>query len=111
MPDLRIWVRALALGELLTPAMQRQRLDWPRVGPNAPARFYALGIFGIAGWLGHGGDIPGWTAFAMYNPELDASIVVTANADASFAGYAPASVLVKTATEVLFPNDVIDNGH
>lgn len=26
-------------------------------------------------------------------------------------GYAPASLLVKTASEVLFPDDVIDNGH
>lgn len=64
-----------------------------------------------AAWLGHDGDIPGYTSFAMFNPELDASIVVTANADVAFEGYAPASAVIKVVSEILFPGDVIDNGH
>ena len=109
--DLRVWIRSLALGGLLTPATQLERLTYAPVAGNSPERFYALGIFGINGWLGHDGDIPGYTSFAMYNPELDASIVVTANADTKFQGYAPASAVIKAVSGILFPGHIIDNGH
>jgi D-alanyl-D-alanine carboxypeptidase len=92
----------------LTPETQRERLAWPDVGGNSAERFYALGIFGIDGWIGHDGDIPGYNTYAMYNPELDATLVVTTNADAPYRDLAPAAALIRAVSDTLFPGHGID---
>jgi D-alanyl-D-alanine carboxypeptidase len=106
--DVRVWTRALARGDLLTPETQRQRLTWPDVGGNTAERHYALGIFGIDGWIGHDGDIPGYNTYAMHEPDLDATLVVMTNADTPYQGVSPAAALVKTVSDILFPGHGID---
>ena len=78
--DLHVWTRALATGALLSPEMQRERLQWTAVPGGEPldAR-YGLGILSLAGFLGHNGGIPGYSSMAMYLPEADATIVVLVN--------------------------------
>src|SRR3954452_862970 len=66
--DMHTWVPALATGKLLTPEMQKQRLQ--TVGaPGMPAQDgYGLGIFNLGGWIGHNGSLPGYQTVAVYCP-------------------------------------------
>jgi len=80
--DLRIWARALALGELLTDDMQEKRLqlvstEGHRDSPDYD--LYGLGIGSIAGWIGHTGDYLGYQSLTLYDPETDRSIVILVN--------------------------------
>lgn len=90
--DLKTWVRALARGDLLTPATQAQRLM--RVAPPAaPGPFqgpylrYGLGIEQLGNFalnerevfLGHEGDIICYNCSINYLPSEDATFVVMIN--------------------------------
>ena len=78
--DLRVWSRALATGELLSPAMQAERLQWTPVhGGDVLNARYGLGIMSLAGFVGHNGGMPGYSSIVMYLPEADATIVVLVN--------------------------------
>jgi len=82
--DLLVYGRALGTGEgLLPPEQQAERLssfltDLP---PNNTDTAYGLGLIKDHGWLGHGGDIPGFHTILTYHPELDATMVVEVNSD------------------------------
>jgi D-alanyl-D-alanine carboxypeptidase len=78
LPDLKIWARALAIGTLLTPTTQAERLDWVPTGPP-PAPRYGLHITDFAGVIGHDGALPGYQSFMGYLPARDATLVVLAN--------------------------------
>jgi D-alanyl-D-alanine carboxypeptidase len=73
--DLRLWARALATGALLSPAAQRERLQWTAV-PGGEALDMR---YGIAGFVGHNGGIPGYSSIAVHLPEANATIVVLVN--------------------------------
>ena len=81
--DLLHWLKALQEGTLLQPetfaAMAAPRLD-----PDALPLPYSLGLFrGITAsrpWIGHGGDIPGFTAQASIYPDDGLSVVLLSNA-------------------------------
>jgi D-alanyl-D-alanine carboxypeptidase len=68
------------------PEQQAERLnsflsdDLP---PNSADTAYGLGLINDHGWLGHGGDIPGFHTVLVYHPELDATMVVEVNSDIS----------------------------
>jgi D-alanyl-D-alanine carboxypeptidase len=91
MHDLQIWACALASGRLLTPAMQRVRLQLVNTGitfgPLAntvstigfPAT-YGLGIADAAGMLGHNGQVPGYNAEMWYLPSVHGTVVELFNA-------------------------------
>ena len=76
--DLTIWARALALGTLLTPETQAERLQWVQTGPP-PAPLYGLHITNFNGIIGHDGALPGFQSFVGYVPDKDATIIVLAN--------------------------------
>jgi CubicO group peptidase (beta-lactamase class C family) len=78
LPDLKIWARALAIGTLLTPTTQAERLDWVPTGPP-PAPRYGLHITDFAGVIGHDGALLGYQSFMGYLPARDATLVVLAN--------------------------------
>jgi D-alanyl-D-alanine carboxypeptidase len=100
--DLSVWAKALATGELLSPEMQAQRLQWTAIPGGEPldAR-YGLGILSMAGFLGHNGGIPGYSSIAMYLPEADTTIVVLVNKSTLDGG--PADVLFYDIAGLLFP--------
>lgn len=79
--DLETWARALATGELLSKDTQKQRLTWVKgqVG-NFPFE-YGLGIARVNGFIGHGGDIPGYSCAEFYHPDRNATVVVLLNKD------------------------------
>lgn len=82
--DIRTWTVALATGgALISEEMQtvREESTQSRVPPNTAERTYALGFFNNNGWWGHNGSIPGFTTYAVYNPETQTSVVVFVNSD------------------------------
>ncbi|MGI9022249.1 MAG: serine hydrolase domain-containing protein [Acidimicrobiales bacterium] len=80
-PDLVKYTRALGRGALLSPQTQAQRLQFHPfpLPPGAPFAGYGLGIMKIGDWIGHGGDIFGYSNDAWYLPSADATITVTVN--------------------------------
>lgn len=76
--DMKNWAAAVGRGALLRPETQAQRISGD---PAHPGVTYAFTIFNAHGWLGHNGDIPGYTTVSVYLPEQDATLVVFANSD------------------------------
>jgi D-alanyl-D-alanine carboxypeptidase len=89
--DLLAYGRALGSGKgLLSPAQQDERIDSlvsevpPFDQPPLKGDFgYGLGLMKEHGWIGHGGELPGYNTALYYNQELDAVLVVEANSDIS----------------------------
>jgi D-alanyl-D-alanine carboxypeptidase len=105
--DLRTWVSALATGELLSPELQKQRLlTTPE--PGGPADFgYGIGIFEVAGWVGHNGSVPGYQTVAVYLPQRKITLVVMVNTDIDGPGGAdPGGALATAITSTLTPDHV-----
>jgi D-alanyl-D-alanine carboxypeptidase len=104
--DLHIWAPALATGKLLSPEMQAQRLQTV-TREGLPARDgYGLGIFNLAGWIGHNGSLPGYQTVAVYLPEQQTTLAIFANTDTENQGSEPGTILATAITEIISPNHV-----
>ena len=103
--DLQRWAVALGEGSLLTPEMQRERLQWIRLpGDSRLPVSYGLGIMDVAGFVGHNGAIYGYSTWVLYDPESAGAIVVLTNRgelQVEFA--APIAVDI---IELLFPSRI-----
>lgn len=75
-PDLLKYGKLLATGKLLKPQTHTARTQFTSLGEGAD---YGLGLFDISGWLGHGGDVLGYSTAVYYLPERDATIAVAVN--------------------------------
>ncbi|HKP43101.1 serine hydrolase domain-containing protein [Mycobacterium sp.] len=104
--DMHVWAPALATGKLLTPEMQKQRLQ--TVGaPGMPAQDgYGLGIFNLGGWIGHNGSLPGYQTVAVYLPEKQTTLVMFTNTDIEYQGSEPSTTLATAITTVLTPEHI-----
>lgn len=91
--DMGIYVKALATGTLISPAMQKERLIFTPTtsAPDGPG--YGLGIASIGGFLGHTGALPGYQSFAGYNPKTGTTIVVITNLQNAPSGQETANAL------------------
>ncbi len=76
---------------MISPALQAERLKWDRLGDNDDNWHYTFGLEENSGWIGHNGMIPGYFTFEVYNPELDATIVIAMNSDKKVNGEQPTS--------------------
>jgi D-alanyl-D-alanine carboxypeptidase len=78
--DLKVWAKALSTGELLSPEMHTEQLEWVKIPEleNVDGS-YGLGIMGLGGFQGHNGAIFGYNSTVLYLPEDDATIVVLVN--------------------------------
>lgn len=95
--DMRIWVSALAAGPLPGTI---------GAGPSTELR-YGMGIFTVAGWIGHNGSVPGYQTVAVYLPERETTLVVMLNTDIATAdGTDPSTVLATAITSVITPDHV-----
>jgi D-alanyl-D-alanine carboxypeptidase len=75
--DLHRWARDVAIGRLVTPASQRQRL---RFNPTDRRRVgYGLALNSSNGWIGHNGGVPGYQSLTIYLPSKPATVVVLIN--------------------------------
>jgi D-alanyl-D-alanine carboxypeptidase len=61
--------KALATGELLSPTTQGERLRWTAIPGSEPVNARCgLGIFSLAGFVGHNGGIPCYSSIEVYLP-------------------------------------------
>ena len=98
--DLIVWARALATGALLSPDTQAERLKGVPTGPP-PAPEYGLHITNFFGFIGHDGNLPGFSSFMAYDPTRDITIVVLANVYSDVHCEAPADTIVKLIIQEL----------
>lgn len=75
--DLKIYLKALGTGALISKEMQTERLKW---GLNKPDIKYGLGIFEIGtGYFGHNGSYPGFHNISVYSPDKNISAIIFYN--------------------------------
>ncbi|MBA0047597.1 serine hydrolase domain-containing protein [Mycobacteroides sp. LB1] len=104
--DLRIWVPALATGQLLKPATQEQRLQTAAMPPVPDDIRYGLGIFDARGWIGHNGSIPGYQTLAIYSPAEQTTVVALLNTDVAKQPAQPSTLFGTAITKVISPDHV-----
>ncbi len=108
--DLHVWTVAAATGEMLTAAMQRQRLETISE-PGVTADIgYGLGIFNLAGWIGHSGTVPGYGTVAVYLPDQQLTLIILVNTDIRYRGNDPCMTLASAITKVISPEHIYDVG-
>lgn len=108
--DLHVWTVAAATGEMLSAEVQRQRLETVRE-PGVTADIgYGLGIFDLAGWIGHSGTMPGYGTVAVYLPERQLTLVVLVNTDIRHRGNDPCMTLAAAITKIISPDHIYDVG-
>ncbi|MCX7026708.1 MAG: class A beta-lactamase-related serine hydrolase [Spirochaetes bacterium] len=74
--DLRIWIKAIATGELLSPLMHAEQLKFS----SPDTALYGLGMMNWSNMLfGHSGEVPGYNSSMYYMPSLDAVSIVLIN--------------------------------
>src|SRR5919106_1845548 len=82
--DLLTYGRATGTGKgLLTPRLQKLRMSLfePTIPPESPTLSYGIGLVDDAGWIGHTGQVPGYTTALYHNPAIKTTVVVEANSD------------------------------
>jgi D-alanyl-D-alanine carboxypeptidase len=82
--DLLVYGRAFGTGKgLLRPEQQRERLHSfdPKIPPESATLSYGIGLVDDKGWIGHTGQVPGYTTAVYYHPDIDTTVVVEANSD------------------------------
>jgi D-alanyl-D-alanine carboxypeptidase len=85
--DLKIYIRALAKGQLNSPRMQAERTTWNLFDMDNPIEKYGLGMFLFDdSYIGHDGGIPGFGNLAVYSPEKDCMVIVVFNEYTLYAG-------------------------
>ena len=101
--DLKVWAKALAEGELISDAMQKERLTWIDLPGEEGLTRYGLGIFYLGGLIGHNGQTPGYECSVFYLPKKDATIIVLLN---SVAEQSADLQLTMAIAEEVFPDEV-----
>ena len=76
--DLLVWVRALARGSLLTPAMHGQQMTWTSTRGHHEYGAYGLGVVNYHGAVGHTGTLPGYRPAVMHYHGYDFVILLNA---------------------------------
>ena len=102
--DLKIWAKALATGQLLSAATQKERLSWVNTGLFWLGKpwGYGLGVADYSGFLGHSGVIFGYTSWMAYQPQTGATIIVLTNLYLTSNHTGPAEELARVIQQELF---------
>lgn len=104
--DMRTWAGALASGSLLSPETQRQRLETVNDPPLPPQDGYGLGIFDLAGWVGHNGSLPGYQTVVVHLAERQMTLVIMTNTDVAANGGEPSTAIAEAITKIVSPDHV-----
>jgi D-alanyl-D-alanine carboxypeptidase len=102
--DLQIWARALATGQLLSQAIQKERLNWVQTGLSwvgSGSIRYGLGVADYGGLIGHNGQIFGYQSWMGYQPQKRATVIVLVNLYQGSDGSEPADQLAKIIQQEL----------
>jgi D-alanyl-D-alanine carboxypeptidase len=109
--DLHSWVPPLATGTLLKPSTQAQRLQFVPFKAGPPGSTYGLGMTNFSGWIGHGGNLSGYSSMALYLPSQRASLVILVNTESSNnPKLSPNTILGNVVTKIVSPGNVIGEG-
>ena len=74
--DLNIWIKAIMTGEVLSPAMHAEQLNFS--APNTES--YGLGVMNGGGaMVGHSGEVPGYNSSMYFLPQLGAISITLIN--------------------------------
>ncbi|WP_301123979.1 serine hydrolase [Mycolicibacterium fortuitum] len=98
--DLRTWLTALSRGAMLHPDTHARRLASGT--PIAVDAKYAFAICSAQGWIGHNGDIAGYTTVAAYLPDRKATLAIVLNSPAAKAN---------TAGQLVTPSSIVTPEH
>lgn len=83
--DLRKYAKQLGQGALLSPKMQKQRLQFGLLSESPQVTSgYGLGIMRVGRWLGHNGAVFGFSTVAMYDPRSGTTVAAAANLSSNF---------------------------
>ena len=75
--DLKIYLKALAEGTLLSSESHSERMKW---GLNNEAFRYGFGIFELGnGYLGHNGSYPGFHNISVHSPKTNCTAIIFYN--------------------------------
>ncbi len=75
--DLKIYLKALADGTMLTPEMQKERLKWAL---DKDELKYGAGIFMVRNeFLGHNGSYPGFHNISVHSPRSNITVIIFYN--------------------------------
>ena len=78
--DLKVWVKALAEGELISDKMHKEQLNFVDMpGGEAVNLKYGLCVYSFDGFIGHSGKIFGFNCAAYYLPEEQATLIAITN--------------------------------
>lgn len=75
--DLKIYLKALAEGTLISKAMHQERLKWKLDKPDMK---YGFGIYENRGFFGHNGSTPGFDNMSVHSPSKGCTVVIFYNA-------------------------------
>jgi len=109
--DLKVWVKALATGELLGEEMHREQMTMVDTTPEGSAlkTCYGLGVSSSDVWVGHSGAVVGNMCNMGYYPERDTTIITyfnllsTSSLEANQAELEAYTKCVIDMSRVLFP--------
>jgi D-alanyl-D-alanine carboxypeptidase len=104
--DLKIWVKAVVNGSLLSSAMQEERLKF--IYSGTPSVKYGLGLYNLQdGFIGHKGTYPGYSNVVVYFPARGTLISIMFNlfpVDPGATGYPSMDSFFKSVLNTLYPN-------
>jgi D-alanyl-D-alanine carboxypeptidase len=99
--DMRVWVRDLAIGTLISPAMKRERDRFLPAPPEGEGALYGLAIENQNGWIGQHGNILSCMAYPFYLPAERITMVVLLNAGVDVPG---SWIMMQDITRIVSPN-------
>jgi D-alanyl-D-alanine carboxypeptidase len=77
--DLAVWTYQLGTGGLVSDELFAEQTAFRPIGSGLG---YGVGMGNFGGsWVGHNGGMPGYTSYAVYNPELNVVLVLNVNSD------------------------------
>lgn len=98
--DIAKWTRAMALGETISPELQKAREAGKPASTEGQGATYGLAYeMHPGGWQGHNGRIPGFTTYPYYLPAEKLTVVLLLNTSANVVqGWELFGDVVKTIT-------------
>lgn len=85
MDDLATWAGADFGSALLPESLQQERNAFASLAQAAPIGEYGLGLLKLGSWVGHTGEIPGWSTLAMRERDTGTIVVMAINSSGNWA--------------------------
>lgn len=77
--DLKIWIKELYEGELLSDKMKSERAAWVVDQDEPGIKYSSFGLEKVFDWVGKSGSIPGYNSEVWYNPAKRITIIINTN--------------------------------